>query len=107
MGRFSVVGLSSSVLVLELSFAGAAAADDCRDIDHPTTISTDKRCVRVTEEVNGTITNTATVGQAHRGRPGFFIGSGGLLTGQLINNGTIQGGGDDWAALTLGRNADV
>jgi uncharacterized protein with beta-barrel porin domain len=91
-----------------LGLAGQAAADDCTDIHHPTTISTDKRCVRVTDPVNGDIVNNATVGRADRDRPGFFIGDyDGLITGQLINNGTIRGGGDGWGALTLGRNADV
>src|SRR5262245_57084330 len=100
MGRFSVVGLSSFAFILGLSGTGPAWADHwCKEIDDPTTISTDKSCVRVTEEVNGDIVNNATLGQAHHDRPGFFIGSGGLLTGKLINNGTITGGGDDWAAL--------
>ncbi|MBL8779853.1 MAG: autotransporter domain-containing protein [Alphaproteobacteria bacterium] len=107
MGRFCVVRLSSCAFVVVLGLAGQAAADDCFDIHHPTTISTDKRCVRVTDPVNGNVVNNATVGRSDRDRPGFFIGYGGLLTGQLINNGTIRGGGDEWGALTLGRNADV
>jgi len=90
-----------------LGLAGQAAADDCTNIHNPTTISTNKECVRVTDPVNGNVVNNATVGRSDRDGPGFFIGYGGLLTGQLINNGTIRGGGDEWGALTLGRNADV
>jgi fibronectin-binding autotransporter adhesin len=107
MGRFSVVRLSSCAFVVVLGLAGPVAAHDCTDIHHPTTISTNKQCVRVTDPVNGNVVNNATVGRADRDRPGLFIGYGGLLTGQLINNGTIRGGGDEWGALTLGRNADI
>lgn len=107
MGRFSVVRLSSCAFVVVSGLAGQAAADECRDIHSPTTISTNKRCVRVTDPVHGNVVNNATVGRSDRDRPGFFIGYGGSITGQLINNGTIRGGGDEWGALTLGRNADV
>mgnify|MGYP003898746721 CR=1 FL=1 len=59
MGRFSVVRLSSCAFVVVLGLAGQAAADDCADIHNPTTISTDKRCVRVTHPVNGDVVNNA------------------------------------------------
>lgn len=109
MGRFSVVRLSSYAFVVVSALASQAAADhsSCRDIDRPTTISTDRKCVRVVERVKGNVVNSATVGEAHRDRAGFFIGGDGRITGALINNGTIIGGGDDWAALTLGKDADV
>lgn len=108
MGRFSVVGLSS-ICLLSLATAVSVRADDwhCTEIERPTTINSDKRCVRVEEKVRGDVVNNATVGRADRDRPGFFVGGDGLITGQLINNGTITGGGGPWGALTLGRDGDV
>ncbi|MEQ1863524.1 MAG: autotransporter domain-containing protein [Micropepsaceae bacterium] len=112
MRRFSVSTKLVSFSVFFLlggSTVDAAWADDrrCLEIEHPTTIASDKRCVRVTEAVHGDVVNNATVGDGTRERPGFFIGGDGLITGKLINNGTIKGGGDEWGAVTLGKYADV
>lgn len=112
MRRFSVIPAFVSVaLALTIALGSPRAAhahdDDCKHVDHPTTIDHDKKCVRVTETVAGDVVNDATLGLDHKDRPGFFIGGHGLITGALVNNGTIRGGGDVWGALTLGRNADV
>jgi uncharacterized protein with beta-barrel porin domain len=90
------------------AFANVATADHrCKIIDHPTTISSDKTCVRVVRKVDGDVVNNATVGDDRKDRPGFFIGGRGLITGELVNNGTIKGGGDGLGALTLGQGGDV
>lgn len=112
MGRFSVGLLSFafasvSILAGAPAHAGGDHHDHCTEIDRPAVITTDRKCVRVEERVEGDIRNTATVGRDTSEIPGFFIGDGGLVTGALINDGTIKGGGGTWGALTLGRGADV
>src|SRR5262245_43889630 len=114
----------ASVIALGGAFAGTSSAHsygpDCTSITTPTTINHDKKCVRVTKTINGNVVNNATIGETHSNEhhyesqhkdphhgPGFFIGSGGLLTGKLINNGWILGGNTGTGALTLGQNADV
>lgn len=109
MGRTRVVvRLTSVFCLLSLSPAWAGGYDRCLEVRTPTTITTDQRCVRVTKKVTGDVVNNAAVGRSDSERPGFFIGDGrGLLTGALVNNGVIRGGGGGLGALTLGRNADV
>ncbi len=115
MRRFSVstklvsfaVFLSIGGAAVDAALAGDHRHSSCLEVEYPTTITSDKRCVRVTEIVHGDVVNNAMVGDSNKDRPGFFVGGYGLITGALINNGTIKGGGDDWGALTLGKNADV
>jgi uncharacterized protein YhjY with autotransporter beta-barrel domain len=83
----------------------------CLSINAPTTISTDQECATVTNTVNGNVVNNANVGPPlTAGDPGFFVGK--LITGELLNNDTISGGGindsgDLMGALTIGGGADI
>jgi hypothetical protein len=110
----------ASILALGSAMAGVAAAhgDGCVTLNSPTTISTNKNCVRVTNTLSGDVVNNATIGKgnagngvgdgnAERSEPGFFIGDDGLIDGRLVNNGTIVGGSEGSGALTLGDDADV
>lgn len=98
------------------SFGAVAEAEaDCLNIVGPTTIGADQECARVDTTVNGDVVNNAVIGPAvSEGEAGFLIGGEGsvTITGSLINNNTILGGGFDYfgrllGALTLGSNADV
>ena len=109
MGRFSVVRLSTLGLLLITAATAKASGSypHCLTLNAPATIAEDQKCVRVEKKITGDIVNKAVLGRTDKDNPGFFIGGHGLITGVLINNGTIQGGSEGWGALTLGRGADV
>ena len=104
--------LLSCVSFVALSTAPAMAhGGGCLELQAPTTINTNKKCVRVEKTIAGDVVNNATIGKdkdgEERHKPGFFIGDDGLIDGRLVNNGTIVGGRYGSGALTLGEAADV
>ena len=63
------------------------------------TVSSAVTCVTA-EDVIGNVTVNAHVGDPGTGYAPFFVGKGGI-TGELLNNSTIFGGGGDYGALTI------
>ncbi len=93
--------------------AEAAGCTTTNNVTAPTTITTNVTCVTVTTEVTGDIVNAAHVGDPGPGYLVFFVGSGGIVDGQIWNKSTISGGypsggeGSGFGAITIADGGNV
>ncbi|MDZ4741519.1 MAG: autotransporter domain-containing protein [Alphaproteobacteria bacterium] len=97
--------VSTLALLASVGSIGAAQAS-CLTVV-PGTITGTHDCAEANSVV-GNVTNNATIGPPGDGEAGFFVGKGGI-TGSLLNNGVIAGGGESYydgflGALTIATN---
>lgn len=90
VSRTSLIALIAAASSFGSIPSAQAACDGPHNIG-PGTITGTRECV-VAKNVVGDIINNGTIGPAGENDPSFLVGTGGI-TGALINNGIIQGGG--------------